>query len=176
MTPRYASPELTNGTWRRNLWAVDVWGVGIMLLEIITGQDCMWDSQRGCIAIGDKTLPSVHVDTLVPHRPEGAYQEDAASLCCSLLALDPQQRPTAQDAMLHSFIRGVHALQQEDSLQVNTQVQCMSAVQRTWSCCVAQWACACVAQSSGVVQLGRPRCDTHGCRRVTWMVTWPCST
>jgi serine/threonine protein kinase len=91
-TPRYASPELARG---ENLDAKsDLFSVGLVALEMLLGKSPISadDPQVALLQIREGRFPDTQ--TVCPSAPLAWHR-----VVTSLLHLDPQQRPSAQEAL-----------------------------------------------------------------------------
>jgi len=94
----YSAPEACGLHWNEALWtgAGDVWSVGVMALELITGELHAWEpSRRRLEAAPDKPLA-------LGKAGDRALQ-DFMSLALSLTAEAPGDRPSAGEALCHAF-------------------------------------------------------------------------
>jgi serine/threonine protein kinase len=146
-TPEYMSPErLDRSVLPGPVWAIDMWSVGCILLEIIHGVP-LWLAYKVLVARQGKELISKGLlaqqgrdgtkilklqRQLVPRL--GAVIADgpglpmppcAATFVAALLALSPQQRPHPTEALAHSFMTGSSekrfslVAKREDSFEVS---------------------------------------------------------
>jgi len=94
----YAAPEACGLHWNEALWtgAGDLWSVGVMALELVTGELHAWEpARRRLEAAADRPL------TL----PKGGDKAlgDFVALALALTAEGAGERPTAGEALLHPF-------------------------------------------------------------------------
>jgi serine/threonine protein kinase/cell division septum initiation protein DivIVA len=94
LTPGYAAPELfsTSEEWKENPWAVDLWSLGIMLVELSTGQ-----------------IPK-EVDEFMAHDPESLHSADPGlsalwELAKGFLRKSPSERTLVNKALSSSFFQ-----------------------------------------------------------------------
>ncbi|KAJ9471730.1 F-box protein dre-1 [Diplonema papillatum] len=89
-TPYYFAPELL--LRQRYTNKVDLWGLGIVILELCTLRERPINTQ---LLQGDRVLTEVEHEFLAR-----GYSQKMASLCTSLMAKDPRQRPSAREVFV----------------------------------------------------------------------------
>lgn len=99
-TPFYLAPELVLG--HQYTEKVDIWAIGCLAFQLLTGHTPFEKSRSfeelySKIAGADFQFPSNDTD----HPP---ISEEARSFTTSLLALDPRQRPSAGQALVHPWL------------------------------------------------------------------------
>jgi serine/threonine protein kinase len=93
VTPAYAAPELMSSSedWKQNPWAVDLWSLGVMLLELVTGQ-----------------VPADFAETL-QHDPSTDLADSGIlamwELAKGLLRTAPSERILANEALFSPFFQ-----------------------------------------------------------------------
>lgn len=93
-TPYYLAPERVMGVGSQLTPAADVYGVGVILYEMLTGNvPFVADSFMGVLA------RHVHTQPLDPRQaaPERGIPDSIASVCMRLLAKQPSERPSAAE-------------------------------------------------------------------------------
>ncbi|MEM1024640.1 MAG: bifunctional serine/threonine-protein kinase/formylglycine-generating enzyme family protein [Myxococcota bacterium] len=93
-TPQYMSPEATEGDPRLVSDRSDVYGLGVVLYEILTLEPAFED--RGFVP----TVMQVREGNFVSprsKRPELSIPEELDELCIAAMALRPEDRPSAKD-------------------------------------------------------------------------------
>jgi len=93
-TPQYMSPEATEGDPRLVSDKADVYGLGVVLYEILTLQPAFED--QGFVP----TVMQVREGNFVSpraKRPELSIPEELDELCIAAMALRPEDRPSAKD-------------------------------------------------------------------------------
>jgi serine/threonine protein kinase len=129
-TPYYLAPERVMGGASQLTPATDVYSVGVILYEMLTGNvPFVADSFMGVLA------RHVHTEPLDPRQaaPERGIPDSIASTCMRLLAKQPGERPSAAElavelrgllARERSLLSGVRVGPREDvaSLGEDTQV------------------------------------------------------
>ncbi|PRW33251.1 calcium-dependent kinase 17-like [Chlorella sorokiniana] len=101
-TPWYLAPECCRAKWHPRS---DVWAVGVMACYLLTGAYPFLD--RVCPEMPDlaRTLRSICFEELDLSRKEFAgLSEQARAFITTLLVKDPQQRPSAEEALRHPFL------------------------------------------------------------------------
>jgi hypothetical protein len=94
----YAAPEACGLHWNEALWtgAGDLWSVGVIALELVTGELHAWEpARRRLEAASDRPLT-------LPKGGDKALA-DFVSLSLALTAEGAGDRPTAGEALLHPF-------------------------------------------------------------------------
>lgn len=95
-TSWYMAPECARGDIAP---AIDIWSLGISLLEILTGRTG-WSWNKGeaafIVALGRD-------DSMVPTIPD-SVRSDAADVIRSCCQRDPSKRPTTQQLMMKAFL------------------------------------------------------------------------
>jgi hypothetical protein len=94
----YAAPEACGLHWNEALWtgAGDVWSVGVMALELITGELHAWEpTRRRLEAAPDKPLALA--------KASDRALQDFTALAAALTAEAPSDRPSAGEALCHAF-------------------------------------------------------------------------
>lgn len=93
-TPRYLAPESLNGS-RDASPASDIYGLGLILLEIATGKHPLSDEQ--VYALRDRHLISEEYSTICMRAAEAIRKRDTrlGSLFVRMFDSDPSKRPTA---------------------------------------------------------------------------------
>ena len=94
----YAAPEACGLNWNEALWtgAGDVWSVGVMALELITGELHAWEPTRRRLEAGpDKPLALA--------KASDRALQDFMALAAALTAEAPSDRPSAGEALCHAF-------------------------------------------------------------------------
>eukprot|EP00754_Rhynchopus_humris_P011730 Rhum_TRINITY_DN14247_c15_g1::Rhum_TRINITY_DN14247_c15_g1_i1::g.77147::m.77147/K10297/FBXO11; F-box protein 11 len=89
-TPYYFAPELL--LRQRYTNKVDIWGIGVVLLELCTLRERPINSQ---ILQGDRALREVDAEI-----QRAGYSSKLAQLCVSMMAKDPRNRPTAREVLI----------------------------------------------------------------------------
>jgi len=105
-TPLYAAPETLEdagggaSNWKEAPWAVDVYSVGIMALELACGEAVAWAPARQRVEPvggGGRAL------ALPPPPRGGAPMGDFLALALACAAPAAEARPSADEALLHPF-------------------------------------------------------------------------
>ena len=97
-TPGYIAPELLRGDWHDVDHRADLFAVGVMLYEILTGKAPFRRDTT------DETLVATYTDE--PERPLALAPSCPLvldALCVALLAKDPAGRPQTAEAVVRSF-------------------------------------------------------------------------
>eukprot|EP01059_Diplonema_ambulator_P013867 TRINITY_DN2455_c0_g4_i1.p1 TRINITY_DN2455_c0_g4~~TRINITY_DN2455_c0_g4_i1.p1 ORF type:complete len:737 (+),score=314.28 TRINITY_DN2455_c0_g4_i1:85-2295(+) len=89
-TPYYFAPELL--LRQRYTNKVDLWGLGVVLLELCTLRERPINS---LILQGERVLQDIEAEIVGK-----GYSQKIAQMCTSLLAKDPRNRPSAKDVVL----------------------------------------------------------------------------
>jgi serine/threonine protein kinase len=120
-TPLYAAPETTAAgdassvgsgasgdssssaapNWKDAPWAVDVFSVGILALEIACGEAVGWSHARG--RVEPASAPPGRPLPLPPPPRGGAPMGDFLALALAMASRSPDARPSADEALLHPF-------------------------------------------------------------------------
>mmetsp|Transcript_39749 Transcript_39749/g.62065 ORF Transcript_39749/g.62065 Transcript_39749/m.62065 type:complete len:171 (-) Transcript_39749:92-604(-) len=116
-TPSYMAPEIVKGTSGSR--KSDIWGVGITLLEMLTGKTGYDLSNKFALmfAIGRGALPEI---------PPGIDQQ-AATLITSCTKLLATERPTASEILRHPFVNGACAVHREGDCETQVAVLNLAA-------------------------------------------------
>lgn len=98
----YMSPQMLNG--ESTSWADDVWSLGVIFHILLTGRFPFSTND-------DARFQELCIDGLLERDVQdhlGALQNSpvACDLAASLLAVDPAQRITVEEALRHPFLRG----------------------------------------------------------------------
>ncbi|XP_002986578.2 calcium-dependent protein kinase [Selaginella moellendorffii] len=102
-TQAYSAPEMVNSDDEYDEM-VDVWGVGIVLYEILSGQFAFW--------VGRKEVPVTSLDWT-------DVSEEAKDLILQLLHLDPRKRLPIHEIEKHPWVVKHSAVQQELCLEMD---------------------------------------------------------
>ena len=97
-TPGYIAPELLRGDWENVDHRADLFAVGVMLYEILTGNAPFRRTTT------DETLAATYAHE--PERPsavDGSCPLVLDALCLALLAKDPAARPQTAEEVLRRF-------------------------------------------------------------------------
>jgi eukaryotic-like serine/threonine-protein kinase len=97
-TPGYIAPELLRGDWGTVDHRADLFAVGVMLYEVLTGKAPFRRNTA------DETLEATYSDE--PERPLAVAASCPLvldALCVALLAKDPADRPQTAEAVVRSF-------------------------------------------------------------------------
>ncbi|KAL4243115.1 Protein kinase domain-containing protein [Abortiporus biennis] len=99
-TPMYMSPEVIRNNKRGRHGAMDIWSLGCVVLECATGRK-PWSNLDNEWAI----MFHIGVATQHPPLPEpGQLSERGIDFIKQCLTIDPMQRPTADELMLHPWM------------------------------------------------------------------------
>jgi len=111
-TDQYIAPEAYSGIWSP---ASDIFSLGVVLFRLLNGRfpfdPRLFNDGPGENYVGgakmEEIRKSLEASTIDYHRRiRGAPEEDlqALSLCRRMLAMDPQERPTAEEALAHPWL------------------------------------------------------------------------
>jgi serine/threonine-protein kinase len=103
-TPGYMAPEVLQGNWELVDHRADLFAIGVILYEILTGRQ----------PFEGKTAPEIYINTWEksPPRPSTVVASCPLlleDLCLALLAKDPAARPTSAEAVaeqIEDFLEG----------------------------------------------------------------------
>jgi mitogen-activated protein kinase kinase kinase len=99
-TPMYMSPEVIKNDKRGRHGAMDIWSLGCVVLELVTGKK-PWSNLDNEWAI----MFHIGVATQHPPLPESGQLSDLGiNFIKQCLTIDPNRRPSAAELMNHSWI------------------------------------------------------------------------
>ncbi|EFN55463.1 hypothetical protein CHLNCDRAFT_35404, partial [Chlorella variabilis] len=103
-TPWYLAPECCRAKWYP---VSDVWAVGVMACYLLTGAYPFLDRMSPKMPDLVRTLRSICFEELDLAQPQfQALSEEARTFIQGLLVKDPLQRPSAEEALRHPFLKG----------------------------------------------------------------------
>ncbi len=121
-TPGYIAPEVLRGDWPSVDHRADLFAVGVMLYEILTGEAPFRRQTTG------ETLEAT--DLHAPERPlaiAGTCPLVLDALCVALLAKDPADRPQSAEAVARSFEDFLEGAKERDMRSLEARRLCALA-------------------------------------------------
>eukprot|EP01018_Ginkgo_biloba_P037986 Gb_12056 [translate_table: standard] len=116
----YVSPEALS---RRNVsTASDMWSLGVILYILLCGYPPFHATSNR-----DKQNLILAGDFNFDEHTWKTVSSSAKQLISSLLAVDPQRRPTAKELLLHPWVRGDSAKQEPMDVEVVSRLQSFNA-------------------------------------------------
>ena len=107
-TPVFMAPEVFRGAYGR---PADVWAAGVTLYQCVSGHYPFWHSADEVMALTPRQVRARVLDEGAAFDGaslgRGGASAELSDLLASLLARDPDARPTAQDALSHPWFRAV---------------------------------------------------------------------
>jgi len=101
-TPTYLAPEIVSGGEEKEGYstAVDCWSLGVIVYYMLVGKTPFNESKVGAFFTGAATIRSVDYSVFA----EKNISEEARKFVDRLLQLDPKNRMTAEEALVHPWI------------------------------------------------------------------------
>jgi len=137
-TPAYMAPEMLKATVESNHPGygkpIDLWACGVIMYSLLAGAPPFWHRKQMIM------LRRIMEGKISFLKPEWSDITDAAKdLISKLLVVDPQQRLTADEALLHPFFHQ-HNQQLKDRRQISRRkFRIVSLVVLASCCIVTRW-------------------------------------
>ncbi|KAK4741733.1 hypothetical protein SAY87_025321 [Trapa incisa] len=141
----YRAPELCGSFFSKYTPAIDIWGIGCIFAEVLTGKplfpgknvvhqldlitDLLGTPSLDTISLvrnekARRYMTSMRKKQPVPFEQKFPIADPLAlQLLKNLLAFDPKDRPTAEEALHHSYFKGLAKVDREPSCQPITKME-----------------------------------------------------
>ncbi|KAJ6352501.1 hypothetical protein OIU76_001687 [Salix suchowensis] len=118
----YRAPELCGSFFSKYTPAIDIWSIGCIFAEVLTGKP-LFPGKNVVHQLDLMTdlLGTPSLDTISRKFPNA----DPLALCLleRLLAFDPKDRPTAEEALGDPYFKGLSKVEREPSCQPITKME-----------------------------------------------------